>query len=73
MRIVYVDGKVKISLIEEEMKAIKKHWPQPIEIDKRWIPFLVEDIATVNLDAWMDELKTKEQDDDTESTISTPK
>lgn len=45
MRLVYVDGKLKLSLIEEEMKAIKKTWPQPIEIDERWIPFLVEDIA----------------------------
>ena len=57
MRIVYIDGKVKISLIEEEMKAIKKNWPQPIEIDKRWIPFLVEDIANVNLEAWKDQFK----------------
>ena len=45
LRLVYIDGKLKLSLIEEEMKAIKKTWPQPIEIDKRWIPFLVEDIA----------------------------
>ena len=59
MRIVYIDGKVKISLIEEEMKAIKKNWPQPIEIDKRWIPFLVEDMANVNLEAWKDELEKK--------------
>ena len=59
MRLVYVDGKLKLSLIEEEMKAIKKTWPQPIEIDKRWIPFLVEDIANVNLEAWKDELKKK--------------
>jgi len=59
LRLVYIDGKVKLSLIEEEMKAIKKTWPQPIEIDKRWIPFLVEDIANVNLEAWKDELKKK--------------
>ncbi len=39
------------------MKAIKKTWPQPIEIDKRWIPFLVEDVANVNLEAWKDVLK----------------
>ena len=39
------------------MKAIKKTWPQPIEIDKSWIPFLVEDIANVNLEAWKDQLK----------------
>jgi len=55
------------------MKAIKKHWPQPIEIDERWIPFLVEDIAAVNLESWMDKLKTKEQDDDSKSTVSTTK
>ena len=59
MRIVYIDGKLKVSFIEEEMKAIKKTWPQPIEIDKRWIPFLVEDIATVNLEAWKDTFKEK--------------
>ena len=59
MRLVYIDGKLKLSLIEEEMKAIKKIWPQPIEIDKRWIPFLVEDMAHVNLEAWKDELKKK--------------
>lgn len=59
LRLVYIDGKLKLSLIEEEMKAIKKTWPQPIEIDKRWIPFLVEDIANVNLEAWKDELKKK--------------
>jgi len=41
------------------MKAIKKTWPQPIEIDKRWIPFLVEDMANVNLEAWKDELEKK--------------
>ena len=41
------------------MKAIKKTWPQPIEIDKSWIPFLVEDIATINLEAWKDQLKKK--------------
>ena len=57
LRLVYIDGKLKLSLIEEEMKAIKKTWPQPIEIDKRWIPFLVEDVATVNLEAWKDVLK----------------
>ena len=57
MRLVYVDGKLKLSLIEEEMKAIKKTWPQPIEIDTAWIPFLVEDIANVNLQAWKDKLK----------------
>ena len=57
LRLVYIDGKLKLSLIEEEMKAIKKTWPQPIEIDKRWIPFLVEDIANVNLEAWKDQLK----------------
>ncbi len=34
MRIVYKDGKVFISLIEKEMKDIKKSWPQPIEIEK---------------------------------------
>ena len=59
MRLVYVDGKLKLSLIEEEMKAIKKTWPKPIEIDTRWIPFLVEDIANVNLQAWKDKLKEK--------------
>ena len=59
LRLVYIDGKLKLSLIEEERKAIKKTWPQPIEIDKRWIPFLVEDIANVNLEAWKDELKKK--------------
>jgi len=59
MRLVYVDGKLKLSLIEEEMKAIKKTWPQPIEINTRWIPFLVEDIANVNLQAWKDKLKEK--------------
>ena len=57
LRLVYIDGKLKLSLIEEEMKAIKKTWPQPIEIDKRWIPFLVEDMANVNLEAWKDELE----------------
>ena len=57
LRLVYIDGKLKLSLIEEEMKAIKKTWPQPIEIDKRWIPFLVEDVANVNLEAWKDVLK----------------
>ena len=41
------------------MNAIKKTWPQPIEIDKSWIPFLVEDIATVNLEAWKDKLEKK--------------
>ena len=41
------------------MKAIKKTWPQPIEIDTRWIPFLVEDIANVNLQAWKDKLEKK--------------
>ena len=60
MRLVYVDGKLKLSLIEEEMKAIKKTWPQPIEIDERWIPFLVEDIANVNLQAWKDKLEKSE-------------
>jgi len=60
MRIVYIDGKLKLSLIEKEMKDIKKSWPQPIEIDKAWIPFLVEDIANVNLEAWKDELKKNE-------------
>ena len=59
LRLVYIDGKLKLSLIEEEMKAIKKTWPQPIEIDKRWIPFLVEDIANVNLEAWKDQLEKK--------------
>ena len=59
LRLVYVDGKLKLSLIEEEMKAIKKTWPQPIEIDQRWIPFLVEDIANVNLQAWKDKLEKK--------------
>ena len=59
LRLVYIDGKLKLSLIEEEMKAIKKTWPQPIEIDKRWIPSLVEDIANVNLEAWKDELEKK--------------
>ena len=59
MRLVYVDGKLKLSLIEEEMKAIKKNWPQPIEIDQRWIPFLVKDIANVNLQAWKDKLEKK--------------
>ena len=59
LRLVYIDGKLKLSLIEEEMKAIKKTWPQPIEIDKRWIPFLVEDMANVNLEAWKDELEKK--------------
>ena len=59
MRLVYVDGKLKLSLIEEEMKAIKKTWPQPIEIDEPWIPFLVEDIANVNLQAWKDKLEKK--------------
>jgi len=59
LRLVYIDGKLKLSLIEEEMKAIKKTWPQPIEIDESWIPFLVEDIATVNLEAWKDKLKKK--------------
>lgn len=59
LRLVYIDGKLKLSLIEEEMKAIKKTWPQPIEIDKRWIPFLVEDMANVNLEAWKDELGKK--------------
>ena len=59
MRLVYVDGKLKLSLIEEEMKAIKKTWPQPIEIDTGWIPFLVEDIANVNLQAWKDKLEKK--------------
>ena len=59
MRLVYIDGKLKLSLIEEEMKAIKKTWPQPIEIDERWIPFLVEDIANVNLQAWKDKLEKK--------------
>lgn len=41
------------------MKAIKKTWPQPIEIDTAWIPFLVEDIANVNLQAWKDKLEKK--------------
>jgi len=41
------------------MKAIKKTWPQPIEIDQSWIPFLVEDIANVNLQAWKDKLEKK--------------
>ena len=59
LRLVYVDGKLKLSLIEEEMKAIKKTWPQPIEIDTAWIPFLVEDIANVNLQAWKDKLEKK--------------
>ena len=59
MRIVYKDGKVFISLIEKEMKDIKKSLPQPVEIDKSWIPFLVEDMATVNLEAWQDELNKK--------------
>ena len=59
MILVYVDGKLKLSLIEEEMKATKKNWPQPIEIDQRWIPFLVEDIANVNLQAWKDKLEKK--------------
>ena len=59
LRLVYIDGKLKLSLIEEEMKAIKKTWPQPIEIDQRWIPFLVEDIANVNLQAWKDKLEKK--------------
>jgi hypothetical protein len=59
LRLVYIDGKLKMSLIEEEMKAIKKNWPQPIEIDKSWIPLLVEDIANVNLEAWKDELEKK--------------
>lgn len=59
MRVVYIDGKLKLSLIEKEMKDIKKSWPQPIEIDKAWIPFLVEDIANVNLEAWKDKLKEK--------------
>ena len=59
MRLVYVDGKLKLSLIEEEMKAIKKTWPQPIKIDTAWIPFLVEDIANVNLQAWKDKLEKK--------------
>ena len=59
LRLVYIDGKLKMSLIEGEMKAIKKNWPQPIEIDKSWIPFLVEDIANVNLEAWKDELEKK--------------
>ena len=59
LRLVYIDGKLKLSLIEEEMKAIKKTWPKPIEIDKSWIPFLVEDMANVNLEAWKDELKKK--------------
>jgi len=59
MRIVYKDGKVFISLIEKEMKDIRKSWPQPVEIDKSWIPFLVEDMATVNLEAWQDELTKK--------------
>jgi hypothetical protein len=60
LRLVYIDGKLKLSLIEEEMKAIKKTWPQPIEIDKRWIPFLVEDIANVNLQAWKEQFKEQE-------------
>ena len=59
MRIVYKDGKVFISLIEKEMKDIKKSWPQPVGIEKSWIPFLVEDMATVNLEAWQDELNKK--------------
>ena len=59
LRLVYIDGKLKLSLIEEEMKAIKKTWPQPIEIDTAWIPFLVEDIANVNLQAWKDKLEKK--------------
>ena len=42
------------------MKAIKKTWPQPIEIDTAWIPFLVEDIANVNLQAWKDKLEKSE-------------
>ena len=41
------------------MKDIKKSWPQPIEIDKAWIPFLVEDITNVNLEAWKDEIEKK--------------
>ena len=59
MRIVYKDGKVFISLIEKEMKDIKKSWPHPVEIYKSWIPFLVEDMATVNLEAWQDQLNKK--------------
>jgi|TARA_X000001388_G_C2179245_1_gene102913 hypothetical protein len=59
MRIVYKDGKVFISLIEKEMKDIRKTWPQPIQIDESWIPFLVEDIAQVNLEAWQDKLQKK--------------
>ncbi len=55
----YFQKQTFIDAIEKEMKDIKKSWPQPIEIDKAWIPFLVEDIANVNLEAWKDELKKK--------------
>ena len=41
------------------MKDIRKTWPRPIQIDESWIPFLVEDIAQVNLEAWQDKLTKK--------------
>ena len=52
MRITTKDGKLFLSLINEEMQELKKTWPQPVEIDKRWLPFLVEDCANANLELW---------------------
>jgi len=59
MRIVYNEGKVFISFDREQMDNIKKTWPQPVEINKSWVPLLINDIAEVNLLIWKDDLQKK--------------
>jgi len=57
LRIVYNDGKLFISIDKEQMENIKKTWPQPIEINKAWVPHLIKDIGEVNLQMWRESLE----------------
>ena len=39
------------------MENIKSTWPQPIEINKAWVPHLIKDIGEVNLQMWRESLE----------------
>ena len=57
LRIVYEAGKLFISFDKEQMDNIKNTWPQPIEINKAWVPLIIKDIGEVNLQMWRESLE----------------
>lgn len=56
MRIVTKDNKLYVSFIKEEVDAIKKADLKPVEIDRDWLPLLIDDVGKANLEFWHQKL-----------------